>query len=107
MGGMRIALAAVTKPGLAGAVLVLLAACAAVPGVRDNGDGTLAIQCSGGYHDWSRCHDRAARACRPGDYEIVSQVSNEGGAGVGTRDWSSDGSIVRRTLIARCLPPSP
>lgn len=70
--------------------------------VRRNDDGTLNVQCSGGYHDWSRCHERAAAACRPDGFEIVSQVSNEGSSGVGSRDWSAAGSEVSRVLVVRC-----
>lgn len=85
------------------ACLVLVAAgCAS--GIRHNDDGTLGIECSGGYHDWSRCHQRAADACRPDGFEIVSRLSNEGSSGVGSRDWSAQGSVVSRTLVVRCTP---
>lgn len=83
------------------ALVMGLGACTA-SGVRRNDDGTLSIQCSGGYHDWSQCYRRAASVCRPDGVDIVSQVSNEGSAGVGTRDWSSEGSEVSRTLVVRC-----
>ena len=85
---------------VAGAVLTI-AGCAS-SGVRHNDDGTVSVECSGGYHDWSACHERAARTCRPGDFEIVSRVSNEGSSGVGSRDWSAAGSEVWRSLVVRC-----
>ncbi len=85
----------------AAGVFLLLAACSS-SGVQHNADGTLSIGCSGGYHDWSGCYKRAARACRPGRVEIVSQVSDEDSNGVGTRDWSVGGSEVSRTLVVRC-----
>jgi hypothetical protein len=86
---------------LAGAVVVLVAGCAA-EGVRRDDDGTVTIECGGGYHDWSICYSRAETACRSAGYEILSQVSNEGGEGVGTRDWSTRGSEVWRTMVVRC-----
>ena len=81
---------------------ILLGGCAASGDVRRNDDGTLSIQCAGGYHDWSSCHARATRVCRPDGFDIVSRVSNEGSSGVGTRDWSAEGSVVQRTLVVRC-----
>lgn len=88
------------------AALLLAAAFAGCAGtsdaVRRNDDGTLNVQCSGGYHDWSRCHERAAAACRPERFEIVGRVSNEGSSGVGSRDWSAAGSEVSRVLVVRC-----
>lgn len=87
------------------ALLSTTAGCAA-SGVRQNDDGTLSIECAGGYHDWSVCYERAAAACRPDEPEIVSQVSNEGAEGVGSRDWSAEGSVVSRTLVVRCGPSS-
>jgi hypothetical protein len=77
-----------------------LGGCSAGGGVRENPDGTLSIDCAGGYYDWTACHARAERAC--GQYEIVARVSNEGSSGVGTRDWSAEGSVVTRTLVVRC-----
>ena len=85
------------------AVVAALAGCA-TPGIRHNEDGTVNVECAGGYHDWSACHERAARVCRPGSFEIVSRVSNEGSSGVGSRDWSAQGSVVSRTLVVRCTP---
>ncbi len=84
--------------------MLLVAAACSSSGVQKNDDGTLSIECSGGYHDWSRCYQRAARACRPARVDIVSQVSDEGSNGVGVRDWSVGGSEVKRTLVVRCLP---
>jgi hypothetical protein len=87
-------------PSLVAAALV--AGCAATSGVRENDDGTLSVQCSGGYHDWTRCHQRATRACGDRAFDIVSRVSDEGSSSVGSRDWSRDGSEVSRTLVVRC-----
>lgn len=81
---------------------LLLAGCAGSQAVVKNDDGTLSVRCAGGYHDWSVCHQRAIDACRPAGFDIVSQVSNEGSSGVGTRDWSPEGSVVERTLVVRC-----
>ena len=92
-----------TGARLAAGVLLALAGCAS-SGVRHNEDGTLSITCSGGYHDWSGCHQRAAHACRPDGVQIHSAVSNEGSSGVGSRDWSAEGSEVTRTLVVRCVP---
>ncbi|HEX7037713.1 MAG TPA: hypothetical protein VF210_18225 [Pseudomonadales bacterium] len=87
---------------VATAVLTALAGCAGTGAVRQNPDGTLSIDCAGGYHDWSRCHARAADACGRAGYEIVARLSNEGSSGVGVRDWSVGGSEVARTLVVRC-----
>ena len=87
--------------------MVALTACAGSEAVRPNPDGTLSVRCAGGYHDWSACHQRAARLCRPDGFEIVSRISNEGSSGVGTRDWSAEGSVVERTLVVRCRAPAP
>jgi hypothetical protein len=88
------ALCAVLTVGVAG--------CVSPGQVQRNADGSLSIRCSGGYHDWSGCHARARSVCSPGDVDVVSQVSNEGSSGVGTRDWSAEGSVVERTLVIRC-----
>jgi hypothetical protein len=82
--------------------LLLAAGCAGTDGVRRHDDGTISIDCAGGYYDWSRCHNRAAAICGRGGFDIVSQVSDEASQGVGTRDWSATGSEVRRTLRVRC-----
>jgi len=79
----------------------LLSSCAARD-VRSLGDGAYSVDCSGGYHDWSACHAAARRVCRGGSVEILSQVSNEGSQGVGTRDWSTEGSEVSRRMTFRC-----
>ncbi len=84
------------------AVGLLLAGCATSSDVRRNDDGTVSIRCAGGYHDWSGCHNRAEAVCRGRGFDIVSQLSNEGSSGVGTRDWSAQGSVVDRTLVVRC-----
>lgn len=83
-------------------LLVLAGACAGSANVRVAEDGSARIDCSGGYYDWSRCHSRAERHCGRGGYDILSQVSNEGASGVGSRDWSREGSEVSRTMIVRC-----
>ncbi|MEQ8857187.1 MAG: hypothetical protein RIC56_00935 [Pseudomonadales bacterium] len=84
---------------------LMLCACASGSDVRRNEDGSISIQCSGGYHDWSGCRNRATRACGSAGFEIVSQVSDEGSSSVGTRDWSAEGSVVERTMVVRCKPP--
>ena len=89
------------RPGLA-ALLMVLAGCVGSGGPRQNEDGTWSIQCAGGYHDWSRCLATAERLCGRAGFDIVSRVSNEGSSGVGTRDWSAEGSEVQRTMIVRC-----
>lgn len=82
--------------------VLLLAGCAASDGVRRHDDGTISIDCYGGYYDWSRCHQRASSVCGDAGFDIVSQVSDEASHGVGTRDWSTFGSEVKRTLRVRC-----
>ena len=89
------------RPAIA-ALLMLLAGCAGTGGPRQNADGTWSIQCAGGYHDWSRCLARADSLCGRAGFDIVSRVSDEGSSGVGTRDWSAEGSEVQRTMIVRC-----
>lgn len=86
---------------LALSVGLLLAGCAG-QNVRSLGDGTYSVDCSGGYHDWSACHEAARRLCRSGPVEVLSQVSNEGSQGVGSRDWSTEGSEVSRRMTFRC-----
>lgn len=83
-------------------LLVVVAGCAGTGGPRQNEDGTWSIQCAGGYHDWSRCLARAENLCGRAGFDIVSRVSDEGSSGVGTRDWSTEGSEVQRTMIVRC-----
>jgi len=80
---------------------VCLGACAKSP-VRALEDGILQVDCDGGYHDWSACYAAAQRHCGDRTYEIVAQVSDEGGA-VGTRDWSREGSVVSRSMEFRCV----
>lgn len=65
-------------------------------------DGTLRVECDGGYHDWSRCFAAAERACAGKQYQVTAQISDEGGA-VGVGDWSREGSEVSRTMEFRCL----
>jgi hypothetical protein len=91
--------------GLMAAGLLLAGGCAATDAVRRHDDGTISIDCAGGYYDWSRCHSRAAAICGRNGFDIVSQVSDEASHGVGTRDWSASGSEVRRTLRVRCRLP--
>lgn len=86
----------------AGMVLAAAAGCAGNGAVRQNDDGTVSIECAGGYHDWSRCHERAEKVCGRAGFEIVARLSNEGSSGVGVRDWSVQGSEVARTLVVRC-----
>jgi hypothetical protein len=85
------------------ALLLTLGGCVASDAVRRHDDGTMSIDCSGGYYDWSRCHSRAASLCGRDGFDIVSQVSDEASQGVGTRDWSAEGSVVKRTMRVRCL----
>jgi hypothetical protein len=82
-------------------LLVALAGCAA-DGVRHDDDGSITINCAGGFHDWSGCYSRAESACRSSGFEILSRVTNEGSEGVGSRDWSQAGSEVSRTMVIRC-----
>ena len=65
-------------------------------------DGALAVDCPGGYHDWSACHAAAEARCGQGGYRVIGQTTNEGGA-VGRGDWSREGSEVARTMEFRCL----
>lgn len=88
-------------PALVLAAVLQLAGCAAGE-VRPLGDGAYSVDCSGGYHDWSACNEAARRVCRGGAVEILSQVSNEGSQGVGSRDWSAEGSEVSRRMTFRC-----
>jgi hypothetical protein len=69
--------------------------------VREVDDGLLQVDCPGGYHDWSGCLAAARRHCGDQGFRIVAEISDEGGS-VGTRDWSSEGSEVSRTLEFRC-----
>ena len=79
----------------------VLSACAG-RNVQTLDDGSYSVDCSGGYHDWSACNEAARKLCRGRPVEIVSQISNEGSQGVGTRDWSTQGSEVSRRMIFRC-----
>lgn len=99
---MKVAMKRLLWVGLACPVtLVALAGCAS-DGVRRDDDGSITISCAGGYHDWSGCFSRAESACKSRGFEILSRVSNEGSDGVGSRDWSTEGSEVQRTMIIRC-----
>jgi len=82
--------------------LLAVAACAAKHPVRTLSDGALAVDCNGGYHDWSACHAAAEAHCGKRAYRVISQTSNEGGA-VGRGDWSREGSEVARTMEFRCV----
>ncbi len=92
-------------PGLRGlfgmAALLMLAACAGGGPVRALSGDTLAVDCHGGYHNWSACRTAAERHCGKRGYAMVAQFTDEGGA-VGTRDWSQEGSEVSRTMEFRC-----
>jgi hypothetical protein len=87
--------------GLAIALLAM-ASCAAPHRVRSLPDGALAVDCPGGYHDWSACHAAAEARCGAGGYRVIGQTTNEGGA-VGRGDWSREGSEVARTMEFRCV----
>jgi hypothetical protein len=91
-----------SRIALLGVALVLAVAGCAAEGVRRDADGTITIDCGGGYHDWSVCYSRADRACGSAGFDILSRVSNEGSEGVGTRDWSARGSEVSRRMVLRC-----
>jgi hypothetical protein len=87
---------------IAAALVALAGGCSASGRVRTSPDGTASVDCPGGYHDWSACHAAAKAHCRGRDYQILSQISDEGSSGVGTRDWSRQGSSVTRTMLFRC-----
>ena len=87
------------------AVLVVVfasAGCASDKSTELIAPDTYAIDCSGGAPNWVRCHTRARAACKNGDFEIQSQVSNARSAGVGTNDWSTAGSQITRTMVVKC-----
>ena len=81
------------------AALFTLAACGGQ--VQQLEDGRYSVDCPGGYHDWVRCDRSARRTCGNRDPVVVSRVSTEAG-NVGTRDWSSEGSMVSRRMIFQC-----
>lgn len=82
--------------------LLAVAACAAKHPVRTLSGDALAVDCNGGYHDWSACHAAAEAHCGKRAYRVISETSNEGGA-VGRGDWSREGSEVARTMEFRCV----
>ncbi len=84
-------------------VAVVVSACAASGEFKELESGDWQIDCSGGYHNWSGCHTLAKRICGNGGFDIVSQITNEGGGNVGSKDWSATGSIVSRSMVVRCL----
>ena len=84
-------------------VVTLMSACASSGKTRELEEGVWQIDCSGGYHNWSGCHDFAKRICGKENFEIVSRVTNEGGSNVGSNDWSTTGSIITRSMVVRCL----
>lgn len=83
-------------------VLLAMAGCAAPHPVRSLPEGALAVDCPGGYHDWSACHAAAEARCGAAGYRVIGQTTNEGGA-VGRGDWSREGSEVARTMEFRCV----
>ena len=76
--------------------------CASDKSIEMLTPGTYALDCSGGAPTWGGCHTLADRACKGADFEIKSQVSNEGSAGVGRNDWSTEGSQITRTMVVTC-----
>ncbi|MCZ6853229.1 MAG: hypothetical protein O7G86_04840 [Gammaproteobacteria bacterium] len=84
-------------------VAIAMSACVSSGKIIALEGGGWEIDCSGGYHDWSGCHSRAKRLCGKGGFDIVSQITNEGGGNVGSNDWSAAGSIITRTMVVRCL----
>ena len=82
-------------------VATMTTGCAADQSIEMLQPGTYALDCSGGAPTWERCHALAERACEGGPFEIKSQVSNEGSAGVGTNDWSTAGSEITRTMVVK------
>jgi hypothetical protein len=79
-----------------------LSACASGPRLEALGDGRFSVDCSGGAPSWTRCHAIATDACAGGDFDVISQVSNEGSANVGRNDWSTTGSEVTRRMVVQC-----
>ena len=84
-------------------VAFVTSACASPGTIKQLEGGDWEIDCSGGYHDWSGCHSRAKRICGKAGFDIVSQITNEGGGNVGSNDWSASGSIITRSMVVRCL----
>lgn len=80
---------------------LLATGCASVkqPVTLENGD--LLIDCSDGTPGWTTCHGRAEKACK-GTYDVRSRVSNAGSSGVGYKDWSSEGSVITRSIVVAC-----
>jgi hypothetical protein len=83
-------------------VTAVLGGCATSQSIELIAPGTYALDCSGGAPTWAGCHSLAQRACEGGDFEIQSQVSNAGSAGVGRNDWSTQGSQITRTMVVVC-----
>jgi hypothetical protein len=88
--------------GGAFAVAMATSACSTNSSIEMLTPGTYALDCSGGAPTWAGCHALAKRACDGGSFEIKSQVSNEGSAGVGRNDWSTAGSQITRTMVVTC-----
>jgi hypothetical protein len=78
------------------------AGCASEHSIEMLAPGTYAVDCSGGAPTWAGCHSLADRACKGSRFEIQSQVSNAGSAGVGSNDWSTAGSQITRTMVIKC-----
>jgi len=83
-------------------IAAAMSGCAASKSIEMIAPGTYALDCSGGAPTWDRCHALADRVCEGGAFEITSQVSNEGSAGVGRNDWSTAGSEITRTMVVKC-----
>ncbi len=79
-----------------------LGACTSDPRIEALADGRFSIDCSGGAPSWNRCHTLATDACDGREFDVVSQVSNEGSANVGRNDWSTTGSEVTRRMVVEC-----
>jgi hypothetical protein len=80
-------------------LLVSLGGCSGQ--VKDLGDGRYSVDCPGGYHDWTRCNRAARNTCGEGNVEVDTRTSDEAGD-VGTKDWSSEGTVVSRRMIFHC-----
>lgn len=91
-----------TMTTLALIMVAAMAGCASNQSIEMLAPGIYALDCSGGAPTWAGCHSLADRACKGSDFEIQSQVSNEGSTGVGTNDWSTAGSQITRSMVVKC-----
>lgn len=80
----------------------IVSGCTTESRIESISPGTYALDCSGGGRSWDVCHELARSACNGRDFEIQSQVSNEGSGNVGSNDWSVAGSQITRTMVVRC-----